>query len=78
MDIKRKIQELSKKFSKEIISLRRIIHQNPELAFEEFETSGLIYRKLSKLKLRKCDLSGSILKGTILENTDFRNANLST
>jgi amidohydrolase len=50
-DIKRKIKKLSEKYSKEIIELRRKIHQNPELSFEEYETSKLIYEKLSKLKI---------------------------
>ena len=51
MDIKSEIKRLSKKYEKDIIALRRTIHQNPELAFNEFETSKLIYEKLSKMNL---------------------------
>lgn len=51
MNIKSEIKRLSQKFEKDVIALRREIHQNPELAFNEFETSKLIYEKLSKIKL---------------------------
>jgi amidohydrolase len=51
LDIKTRIKVLSKKYTKEIISLRRKIHQNPELSYREFETSQLIFNKLRKLGL---------------------------
>jgi amidohydrolase len=51
MDVKQKIKELSQKYTKNITELRRQVHQNPELAFQEFDTSKLIYRKLSEIKL---------------------------
>lgn len=53
MDIKKKIKDLSKEYSKEIIELRRAIHKNPELAFEEFETTKLVESKLRKLGIDK-------------------------
>lgn len=56
MDIKDKIKLLSKKYENEIISLRRSIHQHPELSFEEIKTSSLIYNKLKKLKLDKVEM----------------------
>ena len=65
-DIKKKIQFLAKKYSSEIVSLRRAIHQNPELSFQEFETSGLIYKKLTKLKLDRLEkISGTGVVGLI-------------
>ncbi len=51
MNVKDKIKKLAQKHSEEIISLRRKIHQYPELAFNEFKTSKLIYSKLKPLKL---------------------------
>jgi metal-dependent amidase/aminoacylase/carboxypeptidase family protein len=51
MNIKEHIKRLSGKYSSEIIALRRKIHQNPELAFEEHETSKLIFSNLKKLKI---------------------------
>jgi amidohydrolase len=51
MDIKNKIESLARKYSKDITGLRRTIHANPELSFEEFETTNLIQSKLKKLPL---------------------------
>jgi amidohydrolase len=51
MDVINQIKKLSGKYTKDIINLRRDIHQNPELSFKEFETSKLIYKKLKSLKL---------------------------
>ena len=53
MDLINKIKLLSKKHSREIISLRRKIHQYPELSFKEYETSKLIYSKLKSVRPNK-------------------------
>lgn len=53
MELKNEIKRLSGKYSKSIIELRRAIHKNPELSFKEFETTKLIYKKLSGLRLDK-------------------------
>lgn len=47
-EIKNKILKLSAEYSKEMIELRRKIHINPETAFNEFETTKLLYDKLRK------------------------------
>ena len=39
MILKEKIQELAKELLPQIIKIRRSIHQNPELSFQEYETS---------------------------------------
>ena len=49
MNIVEKVIELSNKYEEDIIGLRRQIHENPELAFEEFKTSKLVVDELSKL-----------------------------
>lgn len=46
--IKNNIKQLAKEYLAEITSLRRQIHSNPELAFEEYETAALVVRFLKE------------------------------
>lgn len=46
--IKAKIQELAKKYAEEFIDIRHHIHANPELSYQEFETSAFIQHKLTE------------------------------
>lgn len=55
MDIKKIIKDLSARYSNEITVLRRAIHKNPELAFEEFETTKLVETNLKKLGIDKVE-----------------------
>ena len=48
MSSKAKIQALSKKFAPEIIDIRRHIHANPELSYQEFETAKYVANQLRK------------------------------
>jgi len=45
------IKKLAEKYSSRIVKIRREIHKNPELSFEEFETSKLVYATLADLKV---------------------------
>ena len=45
--IKNKIKELAAKYSDEFINIRHHLHANPELSFNEFETSKFVQQKLS-------------------------------
>lgn len=47
-----KILELSNKYEDEIIGNRRKIHENPELSFEEYETSALVREELEKYGIK--------------------------
>ena len=47
MSLKEKIKELSAELLPQIIEIRRTVHQNPELSFQEYETSKYIKSVLS-------------------------------
>lgn len=46
--LKEKIKNLSEKYLSEIIQIRRHLHSNPELSFEEYNTSKFIASKLKE------------------------------
>lgn len=45
--LKKKVQSLAKKYKKDVIAIRRHLHQHPELSFEEYQTSQYIQDKLT-------------------------------
>jgi hippurate hydrolase len=47
--MKDRIKQLSKEYIDDIITVRRKIHANPELSFEEKETSALIQAELDNM-----------------------------
>ena len=46
--IKQQIQELAKKYANGFIDVRRQLHANPELSYQEFETSAFVQQKLTE------------------------------
>jgi len=48
MDLKQQIKSLTQEYYPEILNIRRHIHENPELSFEEFKTSEYIASKLNE------------------------------
>jgi len=51
MPLKETIKDLSEKFLPEVIQIRRHLHANPELSFEEYNTSKFIADKLKEWKI---------------------------
>lgn len=51
MDVKDKVKKLAKKYSKDVIAIRRELHQHPELSFKEFQTSRRIEKVLKNYKV---------------------------
>ncbi|WP_210466529.1 M20 metallopeptidase family protein [Rufibacter roseolus] len=45
------IQDLARKYASDTVSTRHHLHQNPELSFQEFETSAYVFRKLQEYGL---------------------------
>lgn len=48
-NLKSTIQELAKEYFAETVDIRRHLHQNPELSFEEFQTSAFIKKTLDQI-----------------------------
>ena len=42
MELKDKINQLAEKYYQQVVDIRRHLHQNPELSFQEYETSKYI------------------------------------
>src|SRR5687768_4689989 len=46
-----KIQQLAEKYAEDFINIRQHIHANPELSFQEFNTSAFIQDKLREMRI---------------------------
>jgi amidohydrolase len=66
MDANNAINGLTEKITEELIQIRRTIHQNPELGFEEFETAKLVSGALDKMGiLQRTGVGGTGVVGII-------------
>jgi amidohydrolase len=45
------IKVLARKYARQVLDIRRHLHQNPELSFQEFKTSDYIQQQLSKANI---------------------------
>ncbi len=55
MGLEEKIHALSKKYFSEIVDMRRYLHMNPELSFEEFETVKWVKAKLNEFGIQETE-----------------------
>ncbi|WP_422083475.1 M20 metallopeptidase family protein [Ulvibacterium sp.] len=49
MDVRENIKSLAQKFAPEFVAVRRHLHQNPELSFQEYNTSRYIKERLQAI-----------------------------
>jgi len=68
MTLKTKIQELSELYFEDIRQIRRTLHANPELSFNEFETSDYIKKKLDENGVAYREISNTGITGEITGN----------
>ncbi len=59
------VRELSEKYKKEIIALRREFHQNPEISWKEIRTSRRIEEELKKIGIKVQKVANTGIVGTI-------------
>lgn len=68
-NIKHEIQQLAKEFFAEIVDIRRHLHRNPELSFEEYNTSAFVKAVLDKIGIPYTSMANTgvvaLLKGNL-------------
>lgn len=69
-NLKRDIQQLAKAFFLETVDTRRHLHRNPELSFEEFETSAFVKEQLNRIGVSYESIANTGVVGLIKGNLD--------
>ncbi len=71
-NLKNDIQVLAKAFFSEIVDIRRHLHRNPELSFEEFETSAFVKQQLDELGISYVSMADTgvvaLVKGDLISD----------
>jgi hippurate hydrolase len=66
--LKESIKNLSEKYAPDFISIRRHLHQHPELSYKEFETSKFVQQKLNEFGIENKVLATTGVVGIIKGN----------
>ena len=64
-EISKQIIQLSKALYEDVVAYRRHLHQNPELSFEEYETSAYIKKQLQSLAIPYEEVANTGVVGVI-------------
>jgi len=64
--LQNKIKELAKQYFNEVVSIRRHLHQNPELSFEEYQTAAFVKEKLDVLGISYESMANTGVVGLIV------------
>ena len=65
MSLQKKIKDLSETYFNEVVTIRRTIHQNPELSFQELQTSAYIKSILTEKKIPFEEIANTGIVATI-------------
>ena len=70
--LKARIKKLAKDYSQDVVAIRRHLHANPELSFQEFETSKFIKKKLTEYGIPFREIAGTGVLAIIEGNDPTR------
>ncbi len=71
---KSNLYHITKKYENKIITWRRHIHQNPELGFEEFETTKYIVEQLKEIGISDIKVGTNNIAVGVIANLKVKNA----
>lgn len=65
MDLLTTIKSLSEKYSQHVVEMRRHLHANPELSYQEFNTAKYVAKQLHSLGIESTEVAGTGLMAEI-------------
>lgn len=65
MSLSKKVQSLAQKYHQEVVDIRRTIHQNPELSFEEYQTARFVQQQLATWGIESSSIANTGVVATL-------------